>query len=56
MRATLVQLARGWLKLGRLEVHMGRNVAPGWGWWRSGGAMVVIAMGSRMAVVSLAGR
>lgn len=56
MRATLVQLARGWLKMGRLEVHMGRNVAPGWAWWRSGGAMVVIAMGSRIAVISLAGR
>ena len=35
---------------------MGRNVAPGWGWWQSGGAMVVIAMGSRMAVVSLASK
>ena len=43
-------------KVGRFEVHMGRNVAPGWGWWKSGGAMLVIATGSRIAVVSPAGK
>jgi hypothetical protein len=38
------------MKVGRIEVHLGRNVAPGWGLWRSGDAMVVIALGPLMAV------
>lgn len=43
------------MKVGRIEVRLGRNVAPAWGWWRSGGGMVVIALGSLMAVIIVGG-